>query len=126
MMHPDVHRGAQRVFVRVAATAMRIYNTFMQQITWRKALPVVQLAAYVLLVWYGCWYRPTWQHWVRNWISPGTQAGGWYPAWVDGAEPFPEQLAAGINFPATWLSGLTIILFSSDCTPVLRANCSCI
>ena len=83
----------------------------MRRIAWRKVLPIVQTAAYILLVWYGCWYRPTWQHWIRNWISPRPDATGWYPAWIDGIEPFPELFASGLNFPAVGLSALTIMPF---------------
>jgi hypothetical protein len=70
-------------------------------------LPLLQLAAYIPLVWYGCWYRPTWQHWM----SPSSDTAGFYPNWIDGIEPFPEQLAAGINSPAMVLAAWSVMPF---------------
>ena len=81
----------------------------MSRIKWRSVLPVVQLALYLMLVWYGCWYRPTWQQWFWNWISPHPESTAW--AWIDGIESFPEQLAAGLNFPAAFLATLVLIPF---------------
>lgn len=86
----------------------------MRRIAWRKVLPIVQFVAYILLIWYGCWYRPTWEHWFRNWISPLPASIGWYPVWIDGIESFPEQFAAGLNFPAAVISALVLIPFESQ------------
>jgi hypothetical protein len=80
---------------------------------WRKVLPVAQLAAYLLLVWYGCWYRPTWQHWFRAGSSRSLESAGFYPTWIDGIEPVPEQLAAGLNFPAVSVAALSLAPFDN-------------
>ncbi len=80
---------------------------------WRKILPVFQLAAYLALVWYGCWYRPTWQHWFKNWASPSLAQTGFYPAWVDGIESLPEQIASGLNFPAVAAAALSVVPFEN-------------
>lgn len=72
-------------------------------------LPLLQLAGYIALVWYGCWYRPTWQHWM----SPSSDPTGFYPNWIDGIEPFAEQLAAGINFPAVVVAALSLLPFDN-------------
>lgn len=82
----------------------------MHRISWRKTLPIAQFAAYILLIWYGCWYRPTWQHWLQKWVSPSSESA-FYPSWIDGIEPVPEQVADGINFPAVIAATLTILPF---------------
>ena len=76
-------------------------------------LPVVQLATYLALVWYGCWYRPTWQHWFENWASPASEPTGFYPTWIDGIESLPEQIAAGLNFPAVAAAALSVVPFEN-------------
>jgi hypothetical protein len=86
----------------------------MRRIKWRKVCPVVQSAAYVLLVWHGCWYRPTWQFWFQNWMSHSPASTGWYPVWIDGIESFSEQFAAGLNFPVAFLSALTLVPFEDQ------------
>jgi hypothetical protein len=78
---------------------------------WRTVLPVVQVATYVSLVWYGCWYRPTWQYWFHRWASRSTESTGFNPTWIDGVESFPEQLAAGINFPAALVAAISLLPF---------------
>ena len=83
----------------------------MRRMAWRKVLPAAQLAAYLLLVWYGCWYRPTWQHWFRAGSSRSLGSAGFYPTWIDGIEPVPEQLAAGLNFPAVAVAALSLAPF---------------
>jgi hypothetical protein len=87
------------------------YNTAMR-IVWRRVLPLAQLAAYVLLVWYGCWYRPTWEQWfqARRSHSPEIPL---YPTSIDGIEPVPEQLAAGLNFPAVAVAALSLVPFDN-------------
>jgi hypothetical protein len=86
------------------------YNTRMGW-SWRKSLPPLQFTAYILLVWYGCWYRPTWQEWFKNWVSPSSQSTDFYPGWIDGIDPLPEQLAAGLNFPAVVAASLSLAPF---------------
>lgn len=86
----------------------------MRRVAWRKFLPVVQLATYLALVWHGCWYRPTWQYWFDNWMSPGSEPAGFVADWIDGIEPLSEQLAAGVNYPATVLAVLSLIPFEGS------------
>lgn len=81
------------------------------RIAWRKALPLAQLAAYVLLVWSGCWYRPTWEQWFKARPSQSSEPVPFYPTWIDGIEPIPEQLAAGLNFPAVAGAALSLVPF---------------
>ena len=81
----------------------------MRLVGWRKVLPIVQFVTYLLLVWYGCWYRPTWQHWFENWVSPAPEETGFYPTWIDGIESLPEQIAAGLNFPSVAAAALTVV-----------------
>lgn len=86
----------------------------MRRIAYRILLPVVQLALYLLLIWYGCYYRPTWQSQLQNWITPRPAvAGGWDPTWIDGPPSLAEQLALGINAPALFASMLILIPFDS-------------
>lgn len=75
---------------------------------WRVALPLVQLVASVSLIWYGCWYRPAWQHWVEEWISPTSEPSEVYFGWIDGIEPISEQIASGLNFPAAAAAALSL------------------
>jgi hypothetical protein len=86
----------------------------MHRIAYRIVLPVVQLALYLLLIWYGCYYRPTWQHQLQHWITPRpVVADGWDPTWMDGSPSFAEQLALGINALAVFTSMLMLIPFDS-------------
>jgi hypothetical protein len=86
------------------------YNRAMR-LGWRKVLPLAQLAAYLLLVWSGCWYRPTWERWFQARSSESSQSSGFYPTWIDGVEPVQEQLAAGLNFPAVAVAALSLVPF---------------
>lgn len=81
------------------------------RIAWRKVLPLAQLAAYMLLVWFGCWYRPTWQRWFVERPSQSSGSAPFYPTWIDGIEPIPEQLAAGLNFPAVAVAAFSLVPF---------------
>jgi small-conductance mechanosensitive channel len=86
----------------------------MLRIAYRHILPVAQLSVYVLLVWYGCSYRPTSQHMFENWITPRPPfPTAWYPAWIDGPPSFEEQVARGINTPPVFVSMLILIPFDS-------------
>lgn len=77
----------------------------------RSSLALCHLVAYLVLVWYGCWYRPTWQHWLqsRNDLPSDTV----YPAWIDGVESIPEQIAAGLNAPAVALAAVSLVPFET-------------
>lgn len=86
----------------------------MRPVAWRKVIPVVQLAVYLALVWYGCWYRPTWQYWFEKWVSPATEPTGFVADWIDGIEPLPEQIAAGLNFPAVAAAALSLVPFEDE------------
>ena len=81
------------------------------RVAWRKVLPLAQLAAYLLLVWTGCWYRPTWERWFQARPSHSSESAGFYPTWIDGIEPVPEQLAAGLNLPAVAVAALSLVPF---------------
>jgi hypothetical protein len=83
----------------------------MRLTAWRKVFPLAQLAAYMLLVWYGCWYPPTWQRWFQTGPSQSSESAGFYPTWIDGIEPVPEQFAAGLNFPAVAVAALSLVPF---------------
>jgi hypothetical protein len=86
----------------------------MRQMAYRKLLPVVQLALYLLLIWYGCPYRPMWQHRMQHWITQRPAfPGGWDLEWIDGSPSLAEQLALGINAPAAFGSMLMMIPFDS-------------
>jgi len=86
----------------------------MHRIAYRILLPLVQLALYLMLIWYGCYYRPTWQSQLQNWIAPRPAvAGGWDPTWIDGPPSLAEQVALGINAPAVFASMLILIPFDS-------------
>jgi len=86
----------------------------MHRIAYRKILPAVQLALYLVLIWYGCLYRQTWQSQWQHWItSRPVAADEWIPTWVDGAPSFAEQLASGINAPAVFAATLILIPFDS-------------
>ena len=100
----------ERIGDCAAPLSAATYNTAMR-IAWRKVLPIVQLAAYVLLVWSGCWYRPTWQQWFAAKPSQSSGSVPFYPTWIDGIEPIPEQLAAGLNFPAVAVAALSLVAF---------------
>ena len=86
------------------------YNTAMR-IAWRTILPPAQLAAYLMLVWSGCWYRPTWEQWFQARPSQASESIAFYPTWIDGIEPVQEQLAAGLNFPAVAVAALSLVPF---------------
>src|ERR1035438_9585385 len=86
----------------------------MRRIACRIILPVVQLALYLVLIWYGCLYRQTWQSQWQHWItSRPAAADEWIPTWVDSAPSFAEQLASGINTPAEFASAVILIPFGS-------------
>src|SRR5690242_1806739 len=85
-------------------------------IPWRKVLPLAQLAAYMLLVWYGCWYRPTWERWFQAKPPQPSESVGFYPTWIDGIEPVPEQLAVGLNLPAVAFAAVSLIPFAEVAT----------
>jgi hypothetical protein len=81
----------------------------MRRIAYRKILPATQLAVYVLLIWYGCPYRRTWQSWSAT--RPDA-VENWNLEWIDGPPNFEEQLALGLNSPAL-LSTLLLIPFDA-------------
>jgi hypothetical protein len=77
--------------------------SYMSHAGYRRLLPVTQLLLFVLLIWFGCPYRVAWE----SWLNPrGTD--DWYPAFIDGTPTVKEQLAEGLNYPAT-LSTLLLI-----------------
>jgi hypothetical protein len=39
---------------------------------------------------------------------------GFYPTWIDGIESLPEQIAAGLNFPAVAAAALSIVPFENQ------------
>ena len=84
------------------------------RIGYRRILPVIQGMVYLLLVWYGCMYRPTWQSEFRQWLNPEPPvAGGWDPVWIDGPPSVAEQVALGMNAPAVFASLLLLAPFDS-------------
>ncbi len=71
----------------------------MQRIAWRRVLPGVQFVLYLLLIWFGCPYRTTFQYW----LGVGPLAGGNIVAsWIDAPLSWQEQLATGFSFPAAF------------------------
>lgn len=84
------------------------------RIAWRKVLPLAQLAVYVLLVWFGCWYRPTWEQWFKATPSQSSEPVPFYPDWIDGIEPIPEQAAEGLSFPAGAAASLSLVPFDEN------------
>jgi hypothetical protein len=87
----------------------------MRRVPYQIILPVVQLALYLVLVWLGCYYRPTWQAQFQHWIAPRPAADtvGWDPVWIDGPPSLAEQIAFGINTPAALASSLVLVPFGS-------------
>jgi len=74
----------------------------MRRIPYRIVLPVIQLALYLVLVWYGCCFRPLWRFLGQD---IGTD-------WCLSYRSVAEQIAIGINMPAELPPAL--ILNSSD------------
>jgi hypothetical protein len=71
----------------------------MARIELRLTLPMVQLALYIGLILSSCPYRGTWKFWLRPNAFP---PNAFVPNWIDGPVPWQEQVAEGINFPATF------------------------
>jgi hypothetical protein len=44
-------------------------------------------------------------------MSRSSKSTGFYPNWIDGIEPLPEQVAAGINFPAVVVAAWSVMPF---------------
>lgn len=86
----------------------------MPRIAYRRILPITQFISYVLLIWYGCLYRPTWQSQLEHWLNPQSRVSdGWYPTWIDGAPSLAEQVALGVNAPAILAATLLLVPFDS-------------
>jgi hypothetical protein len=87
----------------------------MVRIPYRRTLPVIQLAVYLLLLWFGCIYRPTWQSRMRQWAAPRTAVAkdDWDLEWADGPTSIAEQAAFGINAPAALAAMLITAPFDS-------------
>jgi hypothetical protein len=97
----------------------------MRRIAYQVALPPVQLAVYLLLIWYGCYYRPVWQDRFERWIAPHAPVGdGWEPTWICGVPPVPEQLAEGINAPAALVGALALAPIASAFRSAFREGAS--
>ncbi len=71
----------------------------MQRIAWRRLLPVVQFVLYLLLIWFGCPYRTTFQYWLG--VGPLAR-GNIVASWMDAPLSWQEQLATGFSFPAAF------------------------
>lgn len=71
----------------------------MRRIPYRIVIPVIQLALYMVLVWYGCCFRPLWQFLGQN---IGTD-------WCLSYRSVAEQIAIGINMPAELVAAFVLV-----------------
>ena len=86
----------------------------MPRIAYSYILPISQFIIYVLLIWYGCLYRPTWQSQLDHWLNPRPPvADGWDATWIDGPPSLAEQVALGVNAPAVLAATLLLVPFDS-------------
>ena len=78
----------------------------MRRIPYRIVLPVIQLALYLVLIWYGCCNRPLWWQLHPRWEEIGDD-------WCTGYRSIAEQVAIGINMPAELVLALILAPFDS-------------
>jgi hypothetical protein len=71
----------------------------MRRIRWIWRFSFLQLPIFVLLIWYGCPYRPTWVGWMRPTAGQERRFGINLEEIDMAYLPFPEQIAVGFNAP---------------------------
>jgi len=99
-------------FLRSRASANSFRNDFCHDRPmspkWRFLLPPAQFALHWALLWYGCPYRPIWQRHLGIQFAQPEDITSFDTGWISGPMSAAEQLAMGLNFPATLAAQLSL------------------
>ncbi len=81
----------------------------MSRTRWIWTISWLQLPIFILLIWHGCPYRPTWVAWLKH-ATGSERTFGINLEEIDMAYlPIPEQIAMGLNFPPALVGQIAVI-----------------